>query len=928
MTADRRQIVERLCSDALDLDPPSRATFLSTACPDDGIRREVLSLLALEPRIDGFLEVPVDAGPALAPPVLRPGQHVGPYEVIDLLGSGGMGHVYRARDTRLHRDVALKVLSLAGDARGRARFLQEARVLATLNHPNVAAIYGIEELEGEHALALELVDGTALDARLEHGPLALDEAVAIARQMAGALEAAQAQHLTHRDLKPSNVMVRKDGTVKLLDFGIARALTAPDAPPPGTDTHTQTGLVLGTTAYMSPEQARGEAIDGRTDIWAFGCVLFEMLSGRAVFARASAQDTLAAVLTSEPDWAALPAGTPPALVRLLRRCLQRDRSSRMRDIADVGFALDDLPRTAEDPPVVASRVASRRWIFAAGSVAALGVVLGAGALIALAWRSPAPVQSHMRFELTLPTASTFGDRGFALSPDGMSLAFVAADKDGDDVVWIRRLDQLEPAPVAGTKGAYSPFWAPDGHAIAFFAQGKLKRISANGGDALVICDVVAPANQPAGVWGPDDTILFAQSFGPIHKVAARGGAVTPVTVLEADRGEFGHYNPAFLPDGQHFAFEIGAVPRRLGLHVGSLTSTVTSRLMAESVWPFVITDDGTLLFRDGRALRAQLVNLERLELTSDAVLVADGMATAGLSASKQSIVYRNESAVLTQLTLVDRTGRTLDTVSPPGMYSSPILSPDDSKVAVARDGDIWVVDLARRTQSRVTSDPVEELFPQWSPDGREILFNRGAVGAFVKRPSTGAGAEEVVLDTGGMLWDWSADGHVTYGVSTPGTFFDLYTLSLKGDRAPTLYLQTPFQDVSGKLSPDGTLMAYSSLLSGRQEIYVQPFPSSQERWQVSIAGGAWPRWRSDGRELFYVTPDGMLMAVAVSKNAGSPVGTPRPLFRTRGAGPGRDVYSPSSDGRRFLLNAVVEGSKTSVTVVLDWKQAIARPDRR
>jgi eukaryotic-like serine/threonine-protein kinase len=516
---------------------------------------------------------------------------------------------------------------------------------------------------------------------------------------------------------------------------------------------------------------------------------------------------------------------------------------------------------------------------------------------------------------------SFSDRGYALSPDGTRLVFVATGTTGDDVLWVRRLDTLEVTSLRGTEGAYSPFWSPDSESIAFFAEGRLKRTPASGGAVQTLCEVLAPATAPAGAWSTNGTIIFAQNFGPIRRVSPQGGESTPVTSVNEERQEFGHYNPVFFPDGEHLAYEVGALPERLGIHVSSLTSSNTIRLLPRSTLPFVVTANGFLLFVDQGVLRAQRLDLNRLETVGENVVVATGIASLSAS-SDGTIAYRNASSTSTQLTWFDRSGKQIGTVSRPGDYLAPMLSPNESKVAVVRDGDIWVLDLARGTESPLTSEPSPELWPLWSPDGSEILYSRS--GSLVKRASSGTGEEEVVLDRGGAIpWGWSSDGRfITYAAPGPGTFLDLYVLPLFGDN-PLLYLQTKFQDVENKLSPDGKRMAYASHLSGRPEVYVQAFPASPERWQISTSGGTQPSWRGDGRELYYLGLDGRLMAADITITPSFTAGVPRPLFQVTGpAQLSRNTYVPSRDGQRFLVNALVEGARPEIVVMTNWTAAI------
>ena len=492
---------------------------------------------------------------------------------------------------------------------------------------------------------------------------------------------------------------------------------------------------------------------------------------------------------------------------------------------------------------------------------------------------------------------------------------MAVGSSGDDLVWVRQLDQLNPTPLAGTEGASHPFWSPDNQSIAFFAQGKLRRIPASGGSVQTLCDVLSPAWGFAGSWSPDGVIIFAQTFGPLQRVSAGGGESTPITVVNESRGEFGHYNPQFLADGEHFAFEVGASPQRLGIHVGSLTSRETTRLFPRSAVPFVVTSTGFLLFVEQGVLNAQRVDLRRSLLAGDPVPLAEGILSIS-AAANGTVAYAPVSQAQTQLTWFDRSGKRLDTVGRSGSHAAPALSPDESQVAVGRDGDIWVLDFGRGTETRLTVDPLPENSPVWSPNGRQILYERG--GDLYRKPSTGGGMEEVVLKGHNVVapMAWSSDGRfVTYFGTGKGGLSDLFLLNMGAHESPLAYLETRFQEVANRLSPDGRLMAYTSDQSGQQEVYVQTFPMSEEKWPVSRAGGGAPVWRRDGRELFYLTADRKLMAVDVKMVPEFAPGAPRVLFQTDI--PARGGYSPSRDGQRFLMPSLVDGGVSTIVVVLN-----------
>jgi serine/threonine protein kinase len=940
MSSDHWQQVSALYHEALARDAGDRAAYLHAACAgNDALRQEVEALMAHDSR-EALVDIPAWVGAAQAltpsPAGSLVGRRLGVYQVVAWLGAGGMGEVYRARDTKLERDVAVKILPrlFSRDPERLIRFQREARLLAALNHPYIGAIYGLDDMEGSPALILELVEGETLDEYLARtststgGGRPVGEAIARASQIAEALEAAHHKGIIHRDLKPANIKITPDGTIKVLDFGLAKAAAGDQRDQDlgelskGTASRaTHEGVILGTPAYMSPEQAQGRSVDKRTDIWAFGCLLYELLTGRRAFPGDTVADTLAFALTREPAWSALPPDTPEAIRTLLRRCLAKDRTQRLADIADARLELADARATTTfvSPADEVLHPERRRPGALVWGAAAACLVLGIGA--GFYFRLPPRTTPVVRFAISVPRSPgrvlnfAFSPNDFALSPNGQSLAFVAVGPSGDDVVWVRPLDQLNPAPLAGTEGASGPFWSPDNQSIAFFAQGKLKRIAVSGGSAQTLCDVPSPAWGFAGAWSPDDVIIFAQTFGPLQRVPAGGGDSTPITTLNGSRGEFGHYNPQFLADGDHFAFEIGASPQRLGIHVGSLTSRETVRLFPRSVFPFLVTPTGFLLFVEQGVLRAQKFDRARLLLAGAPVPLADGILSISASANG-TVAYAPVSQVHTQLTWFDRSGKRLHTVSPPGNYAGTALSPDESQVAVGRDGDIWVLDLGPGTERRLTVDPLPENSPVWSPKGEQVLYERG--GDLFRKPSSGGGREEPVLKGENVVapMTWSADGQfVTYFGTGRGGLTDLFLLNMTPPASPVSFLETKFQEGANSLSPNGKFMVYMSDESGRQEVYDQTVPISDQKWPVSRGGGGAPRWRPDGRELFYLTPDRKLIAVEVHTDTQFTLGVPRALFQTD-IPPGGG-YAPSNDGQRFLMPSLVDGGSLTIVVLLN-----------
>ncbi|MBM3819498.1 MAG: hypothetical protein FJW14_10870 [Acidimicrobiia bacterium] len=889
---------------------------------------------------------------------LAVGTRVGPYEITGTLGAGGMGEVYRARDPRLGRDVALKVLpdAFAGDAERLARFQREAQVLASLTHPNIGAIYGLEETGTTRALILELIEGDTLADRIARGPIPVDEAVPIARQIAEALEAAHEQGIVHRDLKPSNIKVSTDGVVKVLDFGLAKlaqasgpGLQAADVTASPTITSpaamTGIGMILGTAVYMAPEQAKGRPADKRSDVWAFGCVLYEMLAGTRAFEGEDIGDTLGNVMKVEPNWALLPSGLSPGLVIYIKRCLHKDPKQRIPDIAAVRLALEGAFETAA-PQVTSSATASSRgrllWMVATGA-AVVGMMALALPAVRHLRETPLP---ETRVDLVTPATDQPTD--FALSPDGRQIVFVASG-DGVSRLWRRSLATTTAQPLAGTEGALSPFWSPDGRAVGFFANGQLKRIDLGGGAP----QTVAPASVPrGGTWNADGVILFAPSFGgTLVRVPASGGAPVAVTTLA---GQTSHRWPSFLPDGRHFLFYAIGTPDTGGIYLGTLDASDTHRLTAADAAGVYralpsAPADGWLLWVRAGTLVAQRLDVARAALTGDPVTLADAVAVdptlsgAAVSVSTSGLVaYRTGGGSRRQLTWVDRSGKALGPLGAPDENGllAPSVSPDGQRVAVVRtvqgNRDLWLLDGART--SRFTFDAALDRFPIWSPDGTRIAFDSNRTGPrhlYVKAAG-GAGVEEVLVTSpqATVATDWSADGRfLLYFSIDPQTNSDLWVLPLEGDRTPRVFLKTPFEERHGTFSPDGRWVAYQSNESGREEIYIRPFAgpavagasaaAAGGQWQVSTAGGTFPRWRRDGRELYYLAPTGALMAapIAVTGATLAP-GAPVALFPTRIVGGGADTglgrqYDVTRDGR-FLINTVLDDAAAPITLLMHW----------
>ena len=895
---------------------------------------------------------------------LPAGTRVGPYEIVAPLGAGGMGEVYRAHDTKLGRDVALKVLPEAFtlDQDRTARFQREAQVLASLNHPNIAAIYGFEDSgappgQGQttiQALALELVEGPTLADRLEPGPLPPDEAVAIARQIALALEAAHERGIVHRDLKPSNVVVRPDGTVKVLDFGLARAM---DAASGQTDTSrsptitspammTGAGIVLGTAAYMSPEQARGRPADRRADIWAFGVVLFEMLTGQHLFRGETVSDTLAAVLRSDPSWDQLPRSTPVTLRRVLKVCLEKDPKARLQAIGDWTLLLEDV--TPPAAPVTRAR---------STVVAASAAVLATLALLVLAvihFREtdvPSAPSHPIRLTLTLPAGDSV-DRGITpaltVSPDGSMVAYAASHDNATAQLWVRAMDGSNPLPLAGTEGGRSPFFSPNSQWIGFFAQGKLKKVSATGGAVQTL------GNAPAGLggsWAADDTIFYVPlNTSGVWTVTADGGTPREITTLDRGKAEVSHRWPQLLPGGKALLFTVWVGPgwdeRSLQLQ---LLETGERRVLAQGASTGRYVPSGHLVYnRDGaEVLMAQPFDLATLQPTGGPpVSLTEHVWEAGSEGAQFAVSETGTLAYIPgfprqferRLVWVDRSGQVEAVPAPPRPYYDPRISPDGNRLAItAAEGTerIWLYDFARPTLTALTTADSSSQSAVWTRDGTRVIYRATRQGFrnVYWKAADGSGDEERLGRHDNMQtpMSLSRDGtHVVFGQGDPTTGSDLWTLSLEDSRTTTAFLRTRASENNASVSPDGRWVAYASNESGRTEIYVQPFPGPGGKTTVSTNGGYEPVWSRDGRELFYRSGDA-LMVVAVSTRSDFVAGLPRRLFSGdyEQSDTGTAGYDVSPDGRRFLMiqPAQPQRAVTQFNIVLNWFDALRRPSR-
>jgi len=900
------------------------------------------------------------------------GQEISHYRVVAKLGAGGMGEVYRARDSKLGRDVALKVLpqAFARDADRMARFQREAKVLASLNHPNIATIHGLEDSGSTHALVMELVDGPTLADRIRQGPIPVDEALKIARQICDALEYAHERGIVHRDLKPANVKVTADDAVKVLDFGLAKALEGDassidiSTSPTLSRLATMQGVLLGTAAYMSPEQAKGKTVDRRADIWAFGCVLYEMLTGKQTFTGETVTDTLAAVIRAEPDWSLLPAQTPIRVRVLLQRCLQKDAKQRLRDIGDARISLDEVISGAPDPAFAGTpQAAAPLWRRALPWTIAglLFVALTPIAFIHFREKPRAPAEP-VRFEISQSTrgAGTL----FALSPDGRQLAFAAAGPDGVLSLWVRPLDSLEARRLdnSGSPQLTSLFWSPDSRFIVFGDGGKLKKIDASGGAPETLCEINGIVL--GGAWNRDGVIIFGTVNAGLMRVSANGGPASPLTTLDSSRGEILHDFPVFLPDGRHFIYHRNSSkPGNSGAFVGSLDAKADEQGSKEILpteydtiyAPPSDAGSGQLLFvRDG-ALMAQPFDAQRLELSGEPITVATHVATFrnygyfAVSNNDVLVFKSGGGAGPFQPTWFDRQGNILGTVGEPSDFTSLDISPDGKQAAVSRlDSNtalaLWLLDFSRGTSERFTFGSADASAGIWSPDANRIVFrsNHGGIYDLYQKPASGARDardEELLLRTDGSKYptSFSRDGRfLLYTTQEPKTEKgELWVLPLEGDKKPFLFLRTEFNDDFGRFSPNGRLVAYQSDKSGRNEIYVRTFtpdsPSAASdtggKWLISTAGGANPRWGEDGKELYYVGADGKLMAVDIVTNPVFQAGVPKALFQTPlpPTSAAREPWAATPDGKRFLLLAPAgQIGQASFTVVLNWQAALKK----
>jgi Tol biopolymer transport system component len=894
---------------------------------------------------------------------LASGTRLGSYEVVAQIGAGGMGEVYRARDTKLGRDVAIKVLpaNFVNDPERLSRFQREARMLAALNHTNIATIYGLEQSGGVTCLVMELVPGDTLAERVKAGPLGIEEALKIAAQIAEALEAAHEKSIIHRDLKPANVKVTPEGKVKVLDFGLAKAFAGdaanddPSNSPTLSAAATMQGVILGTAAYMSPEQARGKPCDKRTDIWAFGCVLYELLTGKQAFQGESTTEILAAVLRGEPDWQALPATTPAKIRELLGRCLQKDLRRRLHDAADARIEIEETivaPATAESAAEVKG-IRAHGWrglIVNAGTLLFVALVTG----IAIWNLKPSPVtppKAVSRFTITLPPGQQLAvpetGPAVALSPDGTQLAYVVR-QGGTQQVYLRAIDNLEARPVLGTDEATAgtsytePFFSPDGQWLGFFAGGKLKKVSVSGGATLTLCDFTIATGA---TWGRQGTIILGNFTGPLQQVSDAGGTPQPLTRLE--KGELVHGWPELLPGGKAVLFAAGTINNNwpsAQVAVQLVGTGERRNLIQGAMFPHYAAS-GHLVYAQGGTLAAVPFDPQRLAVTGAAVPLVEGVLQSTVDGDAQygfsatgSLAYIPGTTQATQLRLVwvNRNGAEQPLAAREHAYVNPRISPDGRRVAVGiteQERQVWLYDLSRDTLTRFTFQGNNNLVPFWTPDGKRIAFTSNKEGQrniFWQLADGSGGLERLTTSEFVQIpASWSPDGQLlTFSEVNATTGYDIWVLRM-GDRKAEPFLRTQFNEAAPQFSPDGHWLAYISDESGRKEIYAQPYPGPGGKWQISTEGGAEPLWNRNGRELFYRSGKKM-MAVEIATKPSFSAGTPKMLFEGQYQSlstistPNYDV---SPDGQRFLMlkpTEQVQSAPTQINVVLNWFEELKR----
>ncbi len=893
---------------------------------------------------------------------LTPGTFLGPYEVLAPAGAGGMGEVYRARDTRLDRIVAVKALPahFAADPALRERFDREARTISHLNHPNICTLHDVGSDKGIDFLVMEYLEGETLTEHLARGALAPVAALEIAQQIATALDCAHSAGIVHRDLKPPNIfLVRSAGTsavplVKLLDCGLAKSVSAlitqESASPTLAEALTGQGTILGTLRYMAPEQLEGRDVDARADIFTFGSVLYEMLTGKRAFDGTSQASLIASILTREPPPVSRQQPVaPPVLDHLISRALAKDPVDRWSSMHDVllqlrWIATQSVARDADAAMPRAARRERRWWIAAVASL----LVLAAAVWL---WRPARDVPAQIHLEIPPPDDTTFQAAGLgivnmtpALSHDGSAIVIPAIGADAVRRLWLRRLDSAAVELLPGTDGGFLPFWSADDQSVGFFAEGKLQRLDLAGGAPRALCD--APSGL-GGTWNHDGVIVFSPAAGlPLHRVSASGGIPTAITTLDKTNQQYSHRFPDFLPDGRHFLFLArSAKPELNALLLGSLDSAETTTVMpsllrAEFVPPRSLAFQSGAVGGGGSLLATLFIqpfDPDRRELSGERhalrqnIVVDEGGHGAYSFSDRGTIAYRAPGVRQDTLNWFTRTGALESTIGESADYTVPRLSPDGRRLAVAMNGSIWVRDLVRGTAARLTSGPAH-CCPVWAPDGSRIAFRSGVQDLGLIAAS-GTGGPTVLLANGASNTPthWTPDGRDIVFQSIGPNRIDTLLLPLAEPRTPRAVLQSPFNEEQAQVSPDGRWIAYTSDESGRPQVYVQDFPGLTQKWLISAGGGADPQWRADGSELYFIAPDYKLMAVALKRGTTFEPGIPSPLFQARVTGltDVRTHYQVSADGQRFLVNTVGPADRGSpIQVVVNWQTGLPDPAAR
>lgn len=867
------------------------------------------------------------------------GTKLGRYEVRSQIGAGGMGEVYLARDPKINRDVAIKVLPAAfsSDAERLRRFEQEVQATGKLNHPNILAVYDVDTHDGAPYVVYELLEGETLRERLHSGALSSRKAIDFAVQIANGLAAAHGKGIIHRDLKPDNIFITNDGHVKILDFGLAKLIEPISNQDAQTEiatrrVNTDPGAVMGTAGYMAPEQVRGRPVDHRADIFSFGAVFYEMLSGRRAFHGDSAIETLNAILKEDPpDLTGSNPNIAPALERVVTHCLEKSPERRFQSATDIAFALESLSsltsatsqQTTMGAP--ASRLFTRERLL---WLAVCVVLLGIAAMLAFSNFSRSQTNNQtVQLALSIPRKLR-RIANVTISPDGQHVAFVAAQEKRQ--LWVRSLDGTSMQPLAGTEDALNPFWSPDSRNLAYFANGKLYKVDVSGGRPQALCDVVETGG---GAWSRDGVILLGGLEG-LYRVSAQGG--TPTLATKTAAIEEAHRWPYFLPDGRHFVFLGDAgTSENHHLKLGSLDSQETQNLFV-AISRVVYAPPGYLIYVNQGALVAQPFDAEKLKVSGEPATLAEGITVLGdnhdfdFSVSETGVLAYQTSSSKTQLTWFDRSGKELGTLGDPDTFSSVALSPDGKRALLSlldadgRPSDLWQIDVARGNRSRLTFDPQSDSEGVWSPDGHRIVFasNRGNGRSNLYLTSDNASGNDQALDS--VLADeiptsWSRNGQNILIMRWTDGRASIWVLRPGVDtEARQLLRSAAFDQTAGMFSPNGQFLAYQTNESGTSEVYVQTFPLSGNKWPVSSGGGVLPLWREDGRELFYLNPDGRVMAVDVKTDGTFESGTPKELFQTNlQHGPGCP-YAVTPDGSRFLIEAPAEDTSTPVVIVMNW----------